>query len=95
MESIEYTETTTEKKTIERSLPVVVEMVIKKLTHRLSDVIMYDSEPCLECMDGGDSVTVEITGLDDVIELDGDFQEELKKDVLEAITQMTNNKEKK
>ena len=92
METIEYTETTTERKTIERSLPVVVEMVIKKLTHRLRDVKMYDSEPYLDTSDNGDSVTVEITGLDDIIELDGDFQQELKRDVLEAMTQ--NNKEK-
>ena len=95
METVEYEQTTTERKTVEHTLPDVVKMVIIKLTERLQYVKMYDSEPCLECMDGGDSVTVEITGLDDVIELDGDFQEELKKDVLEAITQMTNNKEKK
>jgi len=94
METIEYNETTTTKKTVERTLPDVVKMVIVKLTERLQYVKMYDSEPSLESNDNGESVTVEITGLDDVIELDGDFQEELKKDVIEAMTQMTNNKEK-
>ena len=94
METIEYNETTIERKTVERTLPDVVKMVIVKLTERLHDVKMYDSEPCLDSCDDGERVTVEITGLDDVIELDGDFQEELKKDVLEAMTQMTNNKEK-
>ena len=94
METIEYNETTIERKTVERTLPDVVKMVIVKLTERLHDVKMYDSEPCLDTSDNGESVTVEITGLDDVIELDGDFQEELKKDVIEAMTQMTNNKEK-
>ena len=94
METVEYTETTTERKKVEITLPDVVKMVIVKLTHRLRDVKMYDSEPYLDTSDNGESVTVEITGLDDVIELDGDFQEELKKDVIEAMTQMTNNKEK-
>ena len=70
-------------------------MVIKKLTHRLRYVQMYNSEPCLDTIDDGERVTVELTGLDDIVELDGDFQQELKKDVLEAMTQMTNNKEKK
>ena len=94
METVEYIETTTERKTIERSLPVVVEMVIKKLTNRLSGVFIYDSEPYLETSDNGDTVEISIM-MDDIIELDGDFQQELKKDVLEAMTQMTNNKEKK
>ena len=95
METIEYNETTTSRKTVEHTLPDVVKMVIVKLTERLHDVKMYDSEPCLDTSEMSDgSVTVEITGLDDVIELDGDFQEELKKDVIEAMTQMTNNKEK-
>ena len=94
METIEYNETTTERKTVERTLPDVVKMVIVKLTERLRDVKMYDSEPYLDTSDNGESVTVEINGLDDIIELDGDFQNELKNDVLEAITQMTNNKEK-
>ena len=94
METIEYNETTTSRKTVEHTLPDVVKMVIVKLTHRLRDVKMYDSEPYLDTSDNGESVTVEINGLDDIIELDGDFQNELKNDVLEAITQMTNNKEK-
>ena len=94
METVEYIETTTERKTIERSLPVVVEMVIKKLTNRLSGVFIYDSEPYLDTTDNGDSVEISIMN-DNEIELDGDFQQELKKDVLEAMTQMTNNKEKK
>ena len=93
METVEYIETTTERKTIERSLPVVVEMVIKQLTRRLSDVFIYDSEPYLETSDNGESVEISI--MMEEIEMDGDFQQELKKDVLEAITQMTNNKEKK
>ena len=95
METVEYIETTTERKKVELTLPDVVEMVIKKLTHRLRYVQMYNSEPCLDCIDDGERVTVELTGLDDIVELDGDFQQELKKDVLEAMTQMTNNKEKK
>jgi len=94
METVEYIETTTERKTIERSLPVVVEMVIKQLTRRLSDVFIYDSEPYLDTSDNGDTVEISIMK-DDVVELDGEFQQELKRDVLEAITQMTNNKEKK
>ena len=94
METVEYIETTTERKTIERSLPVVVEMVIKKLTNRLSSVFIYDSEPYLDTSDNGDTVEISIMK-DDVVELDGEFQQELKRDVLEAITQMTNNKEKK
>jgi hypothetical protein len=94
METVEYTETTIENRKVKLSLPDVVKMVIVKLTHRLRDVKMYDSEPYLDTSDNGESVTVEINGLDDIIELDGDFQNELKNDVLEAMTQMTNNKEK-
>jgi hypothetical protein len=93
-ETIEYTETTVGSKKVKHTLDSVVTMVVEKLAQQLSSTFIYDSEPYLDCYDNGDNVEVSIMK-DDLIELDGDFQKELKDDIIKAMTQMTLKKESK
>ena len=91
---IEYTETTTGTKKVSHTLEAVVTMVVEKLAHQLRYTFIYDSEPYLDTYDNGDAVEVSIMK-EDVIELDGDYQKELKDDIIKAMTQMTLKKESK
>ena len=93
-ETIEYTETTIGSKKVKHTLVAVVTMVVEKLAHQLRHTFVYDSEPYLDTFDNGETVEVTIMK-DDLIELDGDFQKELKDDIIKAMTQMTLKKESK
>jgi len=93
-DTIEYTETTTGTKKVSHTLEAVVTMVVEKLAHQLRLTYIYDTEPYLDTYDNGDSVEVQIVK-DDLIELDGDYQKELKDDIIKAMTQMTLKKESK
>ena len=93
-DTIEYTETTTGTKKVKHTLEAVVTMVVEKLAHQLRYTFIYDSEPYLDTYDNGDAVEVSIMK-EDVIELDGDYQKELKDNIIKTMTQMTLNKENK
>jgi len=93
-DTIEYTETTVGSKKVKHTLEAVVTMVVEKLAHQLRHTFVYDSEPYLDTFDNGETVEVTIMK-DDVIELDGDYQKELKDDIIKAMTQMTLKKESK
>ena len=93
-DTIEYTETTTGTKKVKHTLEAVVTMVVKKLAHQLRHTYIYDTEPYLDTYDNGDNVEVSIMK-DDLIELDGDYQKELKDNIIKTMTQMTLNKENK
>tara|TARA_Y100001963_G_scaffold135231_1_gene196641 strand:+ start:69 stop:350 length:282 start_codon:yes stop_codon:yes gene_type:complete len=85
---VNVTKTRTESETIEYSLEDVVDMVIKKMSNELSHHYIYDSEPYLDTSDNGETIEVSMVR-DGLMELDGDFQAELKKSVIKAITTMT------
>ena len=91
---IEYTETTTGTKKVKHTLEAVVTMVVEKLANQLRHTYIYDTEPYLDTYDNGDNVEVSIMK-DDLIELDGDYQKELKDNIIKTMTQMTLNKENK
>ena len=93
-DTIEYTETTTGTKKVSHTLEAVVTMVVEKLAHQLRHTFIYDSEPYLDTYDNGDNVEVSIMK-EDLIELDGDYQQALKEDIIKAMTQMTLKKESK
>ena len=93
-DTIEYTETTTGTKKVKHTLEAVVTMVVEKLAHQLRHTYIYDTEPYLDTYDNGDNVEVSIMK-DDLIELDGDYQKELKDNIIKTMTQLTLNKENK
>ena len=93
-EKIEYTETTIGSKKVKHTLEAVVTMVVEKMAHQLRHAYIYDSEPYLDCYDNGDTVEVTLNK-DDVMEMDGDYQKELKDAIIKAMTQMTMVKETK
>ena len=93
-DTIEYTETTTGTKKVKHTLEAVVTMVVEKLAHQLRLTYIYDTEPHLDTYDNGDSVEVMLL-VDDLIELDGDYQKELKDNILKTMTQMTLKEESK
>ena len=93
-DTIEYTETTTGTKKVSHTLEAVVTMVVEKLAHQLRHTFIYDSEPYLDTYDNGDNVEVSIMK-EDLIELDGDYQQALKEDIIKAMAQMTLKKESK
>ena len=93
-DTIEYTETTTGTKKVKHTLEAVVTMVVEKLAHQLRHTYIYDTEPYLDTYDNGDNFEVSIMK-DDLIELDGDYQKELKDNIIKTMTQMTLKKENK
>ena len=86
---VNVTKSRTETRTVEYSLEDVVEMVIKKMSHELCHHHIYDSEPYIDTYDNGDSVEINMVKDGEVDISHEDFQNELKRKVIKAITTMT------